>query len=188
MRAATHDITVEGGTMNIIARARAIMTTPEREWEVIAREPASLTDLFGPYVAVLAAIPAVARFIGNSLIGGYDPVLSGLLRTLIAYAATFTVVYVIAGVIDLLARHFGAEKNFPNALKLSIYSHTPVWLAGIFLLVPGLNFLMLLGLYGSYLLWLGLPPLMGVSEERAPLYAISVTACALASTIVYAVI
>ena len=32
------------------------------------------------------------------------------------------------------------------------------------------------------------PPLMGVSEERAPLYAISVTACALASTIVYAVI
>ena len=146
---------------------------------MIAREPGALTDLFGSYVAILAAIPALARFIGNSLIGGYDPVLSGLLRTVIAYAATFTVVYVIAGVIDLLARQFETQKNFPGALKLSIYSHTPVWLAGIFLLVPGLNFLMLLGLYGSYLLWLGLPPLMGVPRGAgAALCAVRHGVCA----------
>jgi hypothetical protein len=174
--------------VEVVARANAIMLSPQTEWQVIAREPGALTDLFGSYVAILAAIPALARFIGNSLIGGYDPVLSGLLRTIIAYAATFTVVYVIAGVIDLLARRFETQKNFPGALKLSIYSHTPVWLAGIFLLVPGLNFLMLLGLYGSYLLWLGLPTLMGVPREQAPLYALCVTVCALASTVVYAVI
>jgi hypothetical protein len=174
--------------MKLIDRAKAILLTPRSEWRVIEREPGSLADLFGPYVAILAAIPAVARFIGNSLIGGYDPVVPGLLRTVIAYAATFTVVYVIAGVIDLLARRFGTEKNFPNALKLSIYSHTPVWLAGIFLLIPGLNFLMIFGLYGAYLLWLGLPPLMHVPQERALAYTICVTACALASTIVYAVI
>jgi len=115
-------------------------------------------------------------------------VLQGLLRTVIAYAATFTVVYVVAGIIDLLARRFGTEKSFPGALKLSIYSHTPVWLAGIFLLVPGLNFLMILGLYGAYLLWIGLPPLMRAPPERALLYAICVTVCALVSTVVYAVI
>src|SRR5436853_409607 len=119
--------------MNLFERAKAILLTPRTEWPVIEQEPGALTDLFGPYMAVLAAIPALCRFIGNSLIGGYDPVWPGLLRTLIAYAATFTVVYVIAGVIDLLARRFGTPKNFPNALKLSIYSHTPVWLAGIFL-------------------------------------------------------
>ncbi len=174
--------------MNLIARAKAILLTPQTEWLVIEQEPGALTDLFGSYVAVLAAIPAVARYIGHSLIGGYDPLLSGLLRTVIAYAATFTVIYVIAGVIDLLARRFGGQKNFPNALKLSIYSHTPVWLSGIFLLIPGLNFLMILGLYGGYLLWVGLPPLMGVPKENAPLYALYVTACALLSTIVYAVI
>jgi hypothetical protein len=174
--------------MNLIERAKAIMLTPRTEWLVIEREPGALTDLFGPYVATLAAIPAVCRFIGNSLIGGYDPVLPGLVRTLIAYAATFTVVYVVAGVIDLLARRFGTQKNFPNALKLSIYAHTPVWLAGIFLLVPGLNFLMILGLYGAYLLWIGLPPLMHAPPEKALAYAACVTACALLSTIVYAVI
>ncbi len=111
-----------------------------------------------------------------------------MIRTVIAYAATFTVVYVIAGVIDLLARKFETQKNFPNALKLSIYSPHAGLAGGIFLLIPGLNFLMLLGLYGSYLLWLGLPPLMGVPQEKALLYALCVTVCALLSTVVYAVI
>jgi hypothetical protein len=172
----------------VAERAKRILVTPGTEWAAIEREPGAVTDLFGPYVATLAAVPAIARFIGNSLIGGYDPVLHGLLRTLIAYAATFTVVYVIAGIIDLLARRFGTQKNFIGALKLSIYSHTPVWLAGIFLLIPGLNFLMVLGLYGSYLLWLGLPPLMRAPKERALSYALAVTLCSLLSTIVYAVI
>jgi hypothetical protein len=175
--------------VDVVARAKAIMLTPRTEWEVIAKEPgAVITDLFGAYVAILAAIPALARFVGSSLIGGFEPVLHGMIRTVIAYAATFTVVYVLAGVIDLLAPKFETKKNFPAALKLSIYSHTPVWLAGIFLLIPGLNFLMLLGLYGVYLLWVGLPTLMGVSHEKAPLYALCVTACALLSTVVYAVI
>jgi hypothetical protein len=174
--------------VDVVARAKAMMLSPQTEWQTIAREPGAFTDLFGSYVAILAAIPALSRFIGNSLIGGYEPILSGLLRTVIAYGATFTVVYVLAGVIDLLARKFEVPKNFPGALKLSIYSHTPVWLAGIFLLLPGLNFLMMLGLYGSYLLWLGLPVLMGVSRQQAWLYAGCVTAAALASTVVYWVI
>jgi Yip1 domain len=174
--------------VEIIARAKAIMLTPHTEWQVIEREPGALTDLFGSYVAILAAIPALARFIGHSLIGGHDPMLHGLIRTVIAYAATFTVVYVLAGIIDLLAPKFGTQKNFPNALKLSIYSHTPLWLAGISLLIPGLNFLMLLGIYGACLLWVGLPPLMRVPEETRLLYTACVTACALVSTVVYAVI
>ena len=126
--------------VDVVARAKAIMLTPQTEWQVIQREPGALTDLFGSYVAILAAIPAIARFIGSSLIGGYDPPFHGMIRTVIAYAATFTVVYVIAGVIDLLARRFGTQKNFPGALKLSIYCHTPVWLAGVFLLISGLEF------------------------------------------------
>jgi hypothetical protein len=97
-------------------------------------------------------------------------------------------VYVIAGVIDLLAPRFGGTKNFPNALKLSVYSHTPLWLAGIFLLIPGLNFLLVLGLYGLYLLRVGLPMLMGVPSERAFPYAIFATACALIPSVVLAIV
>jgi hypothetical protein len=97
-------------------------------------------------------------------------------------------VYIIAGVIDLLAPRFGGKKNFPNAVKLSVYSHTPLWLAGIFLLVPGLNFLLILGVYGFYLLWVGLPLLMGVPQYQALRYAVIVTACALIPAIVLAIV
>src|SRR5206468_9045288 len=84
----------------------------------------------------------------------------------------------------LLAPRFGAEKNFANAVKLSAYSHTPLWLAGIFLLVPGLSFLLILGLYGFYLLWIGLPMLMKVADDKALPYAAAVTACALILAVV----
>ncbi len=173
--------------MQLVSRATAILATPRTEWPVIECEPAALLDLFINYVAILAAIPAVAGFIGKSLIGAYSPILPGLVHALIVYVVTFAVVTVIAGVIDLLAPKFGGQKNFANALKLSVYSHTPVWLAGIFLLIPGLHFLMVLALYGIYLLWTGLPPLMRVPHYRMLPYTLVVAACALVPAIALAV-
>ena len=135
-----------------------------------------------------ARYPKVAHFIGQSLIGGYAPIVPSLVRAVVVYLVAFAMVYIIAGVIDLLAPRFGAEKNFPNAVKLSAYSHTPLWLAGIFLLIPGLNFLLILGLYGFYLLWVGLPMLMKVPNDKALPYAAIVTACALIPAIVLTMI
>jgi hypothetical protein len=172
--------------MKLFERAKAIMLSPRTEWQVIEQEPSRPSELL-TYVAVLAAIPEIANFIGQSLIGGYKPIVPSLLRAIIAYGVTLAMVYIIAGVIDLLAPRFGGKKNFGNAVKLSVYSHTPLWLAGIFLLVPGLNFLLMLGLYGIYLLWIGLP-MMGVPRYRALSYAVFVIICALIPAIVLAVL
>jgi hypothetical protein len=173
--------------MQLVSRATAILATPRTEWPLIAREPAPLSLLIS-YVAILAAIPAVAGFIGKSLIGGYTPILGGLLRAVIAYVAMFAVVYLIAGLIDLLAPRFGGERNFSNALKLAVYAHTPFWLAGIFLLIPGLHFLLVLGLYGVHLLWTGLPVLMRTPQYRLLPYTMIVAVCALVPAVMLAVI
>ena len=164
---------------NLVARVKAILLTPQTEWLVIEREPGDVATLFTQYVAILALIPAVCRFIGWTLIGGYAPFFAGLIGAVFSYVLTFVVVYVVALIIDFLAPSFGAQKNFPNALKLTVYSYTPAWVAGIFLLVPGLSFLSILGLYGLYLLYLGLPPLMRAPRDKAFLYAAAVVACAL---------
>ena len=174
--------------MWLIERAKAIVLRPRSEWKVIEQEPETLPDLLVSYVAILAAIPEVARFLGQSFIGGYTPLVPSLLRAIVVYLVTFAMVYIIAGVIDLLAPRFGGEKNFTNAVKLSVYSHTPLWLAGIFLLVPGLNFLLILGVYGVYLLWTGLPLLMRVPTEKALPYAVVVTACALIPAVILAIV
>jgi hypothetical protein len=173
----------------LFERVKAILLRPRSEWLVIAKEPSTLGGLLLRYVAILAAIPEIAHLIGETVIGaGHRPFASSLLRAIVVYLVTFAMVYIIAGVIDLLAPRFGGRKNFPNAVKLSVYSHTPLWLAGIFLLIPGLNFLVIFGLYGFYLLWVGLPLLMGIKEEQALPYAAIIIVCALVPAVVLSLI
>lgn len=173
---------------NLIARAKAILLTPQTEWPVIAREPGEPGVLFLRYVAPLAAIPALARFVGSSLIGGYASVLFGLIGAVVAWLLTFGVVYAIAVIIEAFTRRFGGRRDFQNAFKLAVYSYTPVWLAGFFLLVPGLSFLAILGFYGVYLLWVGLPPMLDVPRERALGFAGVVVICAIVLALVLAAI
>jgi Yip1 domain len=163
--------------MNLVERVKGIILTPKTEWSVIAGEPGDAAYLFRNYVAILAAIPAVCGFIGALLIGA--PIFAALIGAVIKYLLTFVVVYIVAWIVDLLAPTFGSQKNFANALKLTVYSYTPSWLAGIFLLIPGLRFLTILGLYGLYLLWLGLPPLMKTPPEKTIVYTIAIVVCAI---------
>ena len=60
-----------------------------------------------------------------------------------------------------------ARRDFGRAFRLAVYSYTPFWLAGVFLLAPGLRFLVVLSAYGVYLLWKGLPCMMGTPGKRA---------------------
>jgi hypothetical protein len=171
----------------LIWRVRSILTAPRAEWPVIAREPDRRLPLLTHYVAILAPIPALAGFIGSSLIGGYTPIGLGLLAALLGYGFTFVAVLLTAWLINALAPTFEGQKQFTHALKLAVYSYTPVWLAGIFLLVPGLSFLAMLGLYGVYLLWAGLPLMMQVTSYKALFYAGAVGAFALIVSILFGV-
>jgi hypothetical protein len=163
----------------LIRRLKGILLTPHTEWLAIAQERGDTSALFIRYVAILAVIPALARFVGAALVGWYAPVWSSLAGALVIYLSGFAIVYCVALIIDALALMFGARKDFAAALKLAVYSATPVWIAGIFLLVPGLSFLVILGLHGVYLLWTGLPIVTQAPPEKTLPYAAAVGACAL---------
>ena len=153
------------------------MMTPQAEWPVIANESGDALAI--RYIAILALIPALARLVGGWLIGGYTPFLAALIGALVAYALSFMTVFVVAFAVDLLAPKFGGTRGYSGALRLTAYSFTPVWLAGIFLLVPGASFLVLLGVYGFYLMWTGAPLLKQVPRERALIYILAVAICAI---------
>jgi Yip1 domain len=182
--------------MDIVERVKAILLTPKSEWLVIEREPGDPAYLFTSYVAILAAIPAVCGFIGRSLIGTSLPLVgtvrvglaAGLASAILRYLLSFVTVYVVALIIDALAPTFEAQKNQPNSLKLAVYSMTPAWLAGVFSLVPGFRSLGVLGLYGLYLLWVGLEPLMNAPKEKTIGYAAAVVVCAIVITVVFGAI
>jgi hypothetical protein len=173
--------------MDLVERAKAIILTPKTEWGVIEQEPGDPAYLFSKYVALLAAIPAVCGFIGMQILssGPYRlGFMGGLIAAIVRYVLAFVLVYVVALITDALAPTFGGTKSQPNALKLVVYSMTPVWLAGVFLLIPGLRILSILGLYGLYLFWLGLPRLMKAPDDKSVPYAASVIVCAIVATLV----
>lgn len=176
--------------LNFLQRVRGILFAPRTEWPAIEREFTEPAFLFVRYAALLALVPAAADFIGRSVIGVrvsaglfHEPVVLGLAKAATGYLLSFVIVYLIAIAINLLSPRFGGRRHFMSALKLSIYGYTPVWFAGIFLALPGLRFLTLLSLYGGYLLWTGLPVLLGVPARRAGLFAALIVVVGIVLTI-----
>ena len=168
--------------MNLVERVKAILLTPKTEWAAIEGEPGDPQFLFTNYVAILAAIPAVCGFIGVSIFG--HSVAAGLELAVISYILAFVGAYVMALINDGLAPTFGGQKSQPSSLKLAVYSLTPFWLVGVFLLIPALGVLRILGLYGLYLFWIGAPMLMKVPEDKSIAYTAAVVVCSLVVWIV----
>jgi hypothetical protein len=174
--------------MNAAWCAYRILANPSGEWTMIESEAGDAAYLLSGYVAPLALVPAVSGFIGACIIGVavpgtgtvHAPIFDGLFGAVFGYVMSCATVLILGLLIDLLAPAFGGRRNFDTAFKLAVYAYTPVWLVGIFLLAPGLHFLGLLGLYGAYLLWLGLPRLMKTPEQKSQTFAVVIVVCACA--------
>ena len=173
--------------MALVDRVKNILLTPRQEWAVIDAEPTLPVELYKEYIMPLAAIGPLAAMIGATVFGYRIPLVGtfrapvgqALASMIVTYLLTLGGVYVLALIIDALAPNFGGTKSQLQALKVSAYSSTASWVAGIFSLIPGLRFLGILGLYSLYLLYLGLPLLMKAPEEKALAYTVLVILAAL---------
>lgn len=163
----------------IIERVKAILLTPKTEWPVIAGESTTVADLYKNYIAIVAALPALAGFIKGSFIGYgafgvtyRTSIGAGLTGAIVGYALSLALAYVMMLIIDALAPTFSAQKNQVQALKTVAYSWTASWIAGIGVIVPWLGWLIGIagGIYAIYLLYLGLPNTMKCPPEKAPGY------------------
>jgi len=165
--------------MNLVARAKGILTNPRQEWAAIDAEPLDLGQLLVGYVLPLAAIGPIASIIGWSTFG-----MGGLFRlsmgtiigmAITGYVMTILGIFVLAWVINALAPTFNATQSMPQAIKVAAYSATAAWIAGIFNIMPALAILAAIGgLYSLYLCWIGLPILMKAPAEKATTYVIVV--------------
>jgi hypothetical protein len=178
---------------SLVGRVKNILIKPAAEWAVIDSEVSDARSIYLQYVAPLAAIGVVAGFIGQSLIGisvpfigtFRTPVVGGLVSAVLAYALMFAAVFVLQQIINGFAPTFGGQKDSMRALKLAAYSSTPGWLGGVFNLVPSLAWIgALAGLYGIFLLYLGLPVLMRSTKEKQIAYTATVAVIAIVVWIV----
>jgi len=165
---------------SLVNRAKAMLLQPNAEWRVIDAEPASVGSLYTGYVLILAAVHplcfALRGLTGYRDIGLFAGFGAGwVIRAAVAmYIQNLIFPYLAALVIDALAPSFGAQKNQMQALKLTVYSSTAVWISGVFMLVPGLGSLLLLAgaLYSAYTFFLGVPVMTKAPADRAIGYTI----------------
>jgi hypothetical protein len=162
----------------VFERAKRIILSPTEALTEVKTESTTVMTLMKEYVVFVAAIPALAQFVGYALVGlpivGRYPFFRSLMFALFSYVLSLVGVIVVGKVVDLLAPSFNSTKNDLNAFKLAAYSMTPAFVAGIFNLIPSLGVLALLGsLYGIYVLYLGLPVLMGTAEDKRAIYTVA---------------
>jgi hypothetical protein len=182
--------------MSLRDRVQNILMRPQQEWQVIAREPSSVAELYLSYVAPLAAIGPLASVVGLSVIGYGSPVTaryrvglgSSITQAIVTYVGSLIGVYVLAFVIDRLTPIFSGWEDELQAFKLAAYSSTAAWLAGVFRVIPALDILVLLGLYSLYLLYLGVPVLLRVPQRNVVGYTATVIIAAFVIFFVISVI
>lgn len=182
--------------MNIVDRVKRILMSPTTEWPVIAAETTPTQTLITGYVLPLAAVAAIAGFIGRSIVG--TTLFGTTYRASVANGLGFAVwavimavvgVFLCAYIINAFAPTFGATKSDSQALKVAAYSFTPVWVLGVLQILPVLGMLAIFGaLYAAYLMYLGLGILMKTPEDKTIGYAAVVIIVVLVAWFVLAAI
>jgi hypothetical protein len=183
--------------MNLVDRVKKILVSPKTEWDAISAEATTNQQLVVGYVLPLAAVAAVAAFIGQVFIGMSVPlmgtvrigIVAGLVGLVFSVVMAVVMVFVVAFIADALAPSFGGQKNMAQAVKVAAYSYTPVWVVGILAVIPALGLLVVLAaLYAIYLMYLGLPKLMKAPQEKSAGYTAVVVIAAIVVGFVIAAI
>jgi len=156
--------------MSIVDRAKGILLTPKTEWPIIAAEPATTGSVI-TYAAILALIPLVASVLGAVLFVGRLGLGINLVlaSAVISYLIGLGILFVMGIIAAALAPSFDGQNSQIQGLKLIVYAATPVYVAGVLQIIPGLNVIAsLVGLaYGIYLIYLGARPVVGVPEVKS---------------------
>ena len=159
--------------MALVERVKNILVTPKTEWPKIAEEAATPQSIYVGYVLILAAIGPLAMLVHNPMLMAGAAILS--------YLINLAVTFLLALIVDGVAPTFGGEKNFVQSLKLTAYSYTAAWLAGIFQLIGMLGGVigLLAAIYSFYTFYLGVPTLKKCPPDKAAVYTIVIVGCGL---------
>jgi hypothetical protein len=170
----------------VLQHVWGLFVNPKREWVAIRDDECTLGKCYARHVMLLAIIPALSGFIGTTQfgwqIGAGDPV-----KLTIQSAGTIAVLYYLAMIVGVysmgwmihwMGETYGADVPLSQCVVLAAYTATPLFLIGITELYPVLWLNMVMGLpalaYTVFLLYTGVPIMMGVSEDRGFLFSSAV--------------
>ncbi len=189
--------TAASASAGLLERLKNILLSPKNEWLVIEPEPTSIAQAYIGYVMPLAALAAVMSFIHTSVIGISvpfagtirAPFVSGLTSAVLSFVMALIGLYLVSLIINGLAPTFSGIRDQRQAFKTASYAFTPAWIGAVLYLLPtGTLLQFLAGLYGIYLMYLGLPVMMKSNRDRAVGYTAAVVICTILMGILLGVV
>jgi len=171
--------------------AIGMLVQPSTQWRKIAELPQATLTTMILYPCVMALLPAVAWYYGTTRIGwsvgdGGSIKLttdSALAIIILFYFAMISAVAIIGYFIHWMSDTYGADSSFAKGIVIAGFTATPLFLAGASGFHPVLWLDMLVGVisvcWSVYLLYLGIPIVMKIPEERGFLFSSAVIAICL---------
>lgn len=159
--------------MSLVDRAKNIILTPKTEWPVIETEEPDTGALITGYALPLMLIPVIATVAAFGLFASFALTV-GIAVGLATLITSLIGIILSAIVVNALASSFNSVPNQGRAFQLVIYSATAGWVTGVLIIIPFLGWLAMIagGLYGIYLIYLGLPHLMKTPEDKRVIYVV----------------
>lgn len=176
----------------MIQHTFGLLVKPATQWRTIAAQDEKSLRTLLLYPCILAILPAVAWYYGTTevgwTVGDHGEVIrltheSARQICILFYITMLACVAVIGYFVHWMAATYGAQSSTTRGIVIIGLTATPLFLAGLTGFYPILWLDMLLGVvavsWSVYLMYLGIPIVMDIPEERGFLFSSAVLAIAL---------
>ena len=176
----------------MIQHTFGLLVRPSAQWRTVADLPESSFKTLVLYPCFLAILPAVAWFYGTSQVGwtvgehGETIKLttqSARQICILFYLTMVACVAIIGFFIHWMSDTYGAESSLTRGIVIAGLTATPLFIAGLVGFYPLLWLDLLVGVaavsWSVYLMYLGIPIIMKIPEERGFLFSSAVIAMSL---------
>jgi len=177
----------------MIQHTFGLIFKPSQQWRNISELPENSQNMLVLYPFIFAALPAFAWYWGTSkvgwTVGTYDEVIrltqaSALQVNILFYCVMVAAVAGIGYFIHWMSDTYGAENSsIAKGIMVAGLTSTPLFLAGLVGFYPVLWFDLILGVvavsWAVYLMYLGIPIVMHIPQERGFLFSSAILAISL---------
>jgi hypothetical protein len=161
-----------------------LLLRPRALWVRVGETDLSVRDLMLRYVLPFAAIGPVAAGFGAEWLGievhgafFHPPLIKVVLAALGMWLANILIVLALAQAIKGFAGVFDADQRYRAALKLAVFASLPGWICQVVLFAVDLwPMVMVVNIYGAYLIAKGMGPVTGARKDCAVVYGTLVIA------------
>ena len=176
----------------MIQHTFGLLVRPSAQWRTVADLPESSFLTLVLYPCIFAILPAVAWYYGTSRVGWTVgdqgeaiklTVESARQISVLFYLTMLASVVVIGYFVHWMSDTYGADSSLTKGIVIVGLTCTPLFIAGLVGFYPLLWIDLLIGVvavsWSVYLLYLGIPIVMNIPEERGFLFSSAVDGVAL---------